>query len=320
MNTPTATTTGMAVRLTGLVKSYGTVQAVRGVDLDIAPGEVVALLGPNGAGKSTTIDMLLGLARPDQGNVTVFDVEPHRAVAQGYVGAMLQSGTLLPDATVGELVEMFAALHRDSLPVQEALEQAGIADLAQRPTAKLSGGQAQRVRFALAVVPNPDLLVLDEPTVGMDVESRRAFWAAMHKLTAAGRTVLFATHYLDEADSYADRVVLMRGGRVIADGTSAAIKSQVAGRSITATLPGADRARLAGLPGVTEVETRGDQVVLRCKDSDAALRSLLATYTDARDVEVRSVDLEDAVVALTSDAAEPSGALSQSTQDTRSLS
>ncbi|MFD2080068.1 ABC transporter ATP-binding protein [Actinopolymorpha cephalotaxi] len=293
-------TTGMAVHLSGLVKSYGHVHAVRGVDLDIAPGEVVALLGPNGAGKSTTVDMLLGLARPDQGTVSLFGVEPAQAVAQGHVGAMLQAGSLLPDATVGELVAMFAALHRAPLPVKEALERAGIADLADRPTGKLSGGQAQRVRFALAVVPDPVLLVLDEPTVGMDVESRRAFWASMRDLTAAGRTVLFATHYLDEADDYADRVVLMRSGRIIADGTAAAIKNQVSGRRISARLPGADAARLGALPGVSEVAVHGDQVTLHCTDADAALRALLPAYEQAADIEVRSVDLEDAVVALTS--------------------
>ncbi|MGW0231699.1 ABC transporter ATP-binding protein [Actinopolymorpha singaporensis] len=297
---PPPAANGMAVHLSGLVKSYGDVHAVRGVDLDIAPGEVVALLGPNGAGKSTTVDMLLGLARPDQGTVALFGAEPRQAVAQGHVGAMLQAGSLLPDASVGELVAMFAALHRAPLPVEEALERAGIADLADRPTGKLSGGQAQRVRFALAVVPDPVLLVLDEPTVGMDVESRRAFWAAMRNLTAAGRTVLFATHYLDEADDYADRVVLMRSGRIIADGTAAAIKNQVSGRRIGARLPGADEARLRALPGVFDVAVRGDRVTLHCTDADAALRALLSAYEQARDLEVRSVDLEDAVVALTS--------------------
>ena len=263
------------------------------------PGEVVALLGPNGAGKSTTIDMLLGLVRPDEGATTIFGNPPGQAVAAGDVGAMLQSGSLLPDVTVGELVETFAALHRSPLPVGEALDRAGIADLTGRPTAKLSGGQAQRVRFALALVPDPDLLVLDEPTVGMDVESRRSFWATMRTLTARGRTVLFATHYLDEADAYADRVVLMRAGRIVADGTAAAIKARVAGRTIAAQVPGATAAALADLPGVATVDVRGDRVVLGCRDADTALRALLATYADASDVEVRSVDLEDAFVALT---------------------
>jgi ABC-2 type transport system ATP-binding protein len=214
---------------------------------------------------------------------------------------MLQSGALLPDVTVGELVATFAALHRRPLPVGEVLARAGIADLARQPTTKLSGGQAQRVRFALALVPDPDLLVLDEPTVALDVEARRAFWASMRELTSAGRTVLFATHYLEEADSFADRVVLLRGGAVIADGTSAQVKSMVSGRTITATVPGADEARLAGLAGVSRVEVRGSTVRLTCHHSDAALRDLLATWPDASDIEVRSADLEDAFLALTSD-------------------
>jgi ABC-2 type transport system ATP-binding protein len=294
----------MAVRLSGLVKSYGKVRAVQGVDLDIAPGEVVALLGPNGAGKSTTIDMLLGLTMPDEGTASIFGNDPVRAVAAGDVGAMLQSGTLLPDVTVGELVETFAALHKRPLPVADALARAGIADLAKRATAKLSGGQAQRVRFALAVVPDPDLLVLDEPTVGMDVEARRAFWATMRELTASGRTVLFATHYLEEADDFADRIVLMRAGTIVADGSAAAIKGRVSGRTISAHVPNADRAALARLPGVAAVEVRGEQVRLSCRDSDRALRALLATHSDASEVEVRSVDLEDAFLALTTESTE----------------
>lgn len=300
---------GMAVRLAGLAKSYGKVRAVREVDLDIVTGEVVALLGPNGAGKSTTIDMLLGLARPDAGHAWLYGSEPAEAVAAGRVGAMLQYGKLLPDVTVGELVETFAALHRDPLPVTEALERAGIADLAGRATTRLSGGQSQRVRFALAIVPDPDLLVLDEPTVGMDVEARRAFWATMRDYTASGRTVLFATHYLEEADDYADRVVLLRSGAIVADGSSAEIKRRVSGRTITAIVPGADRAALAALPAVLGVEVTpggdGDRVRLRCDDSDVALRALLAAYDQAHEVEVAGIDLEEAFLALTGD--DPAG-------------
>ena len=199
---------GAAVRLTGLRKSFGSIQAVRGVDLVIAPGEVVAFLGPNGAGKSTTIDLLLGLTRPDAGTVSIFGQRAIDAVQAGRVGAMLQGGGLLPDVTVKELVSTFAALHRRPMPVQQAMELAGITDIAGQKTTKLSGGQAQRVRYALALVPDPDLLVLDEPTVAMDVEVRRAFWASMRDYTRSGRTVLFATHYLEEADDFADRVAL----------------------------------------------------------------------------------------------------------------
>ena len=220
---------GAAVRLSGLHKSFGRVQAVRGVDLTIAPGEVVAFLGPNGAGKSTTIDMLLGLTRPDRGSVAVFGSDPVTAVQAGRVGAMLQSGALLPDVTVKELVATFAALHRHPLSVTEAMRRAEITEIAGQKTTKLSGGQSQRVRYALALVPDPDLLVLDEPTVAMDVEIRRAFWASMREFTGSGRTVLFATHYLEEADDFADRVVVLAGGRIVADGTGAQIKATVTG-------------------------------------------------------------------------------------------
>jgi ABC-2 type transport system ATP-binding protein len=290
---------GTAVRLTGLHKSFGPVHAVRGVDLTIAPGEVVAFLGPNGAGKSTTIDMMLGLTRPDAGTAMVFGTDPVTAVQSGSVGAMLQSGALLPDLTVRELVTTFAALHRHPLPVGEAIERAGIADIAGQKTTKLSGGQAQRVRYALALVPDPDLLVLDEPTVAMDVELRRSFWASMREFTAAGKTVLFATHYLEEADDFADRVVVLAHGRIVADGTGAQIKGTVAGRTISAVVPGATAQQLRSLPGVASVEPQGPRMELRCTDSDTALRALLAAQPDCHDIEIRTGNLEDAFLELT---------------------
>ncbi|TCO26477.1 ABC-2 type transport system ATP-binding protein [Kribbella steppae] len=290
-------TTQTAVSLKGVTKKYGAVLAVAGVDLSIRTGEVVALLGPNGAGKSTTIEMLLGLVRPDQGSVQVYGGTPVDAIAQGQVGVMLQSGGIIEDAKVGELVNLVAGLHNDPMPVAEALDRAGIGDLADRKMKGLSGGQKQRVRFAMAIIPQPDLIVLDEPTTGMDVEARRDFWASMHAETARGRTVLFATHYLEEADAYADRVVLMRNGKVVADGTAAQIKASVSGRTIRATVPGADLATLASLPGVRNVETRGDVVLLQCADSDDTLRYLLGN-TRAHDIEVTSADLEDAVLAI----------------------
>ena len=204
---------------------------------------------------------------------------------------------LFRSAKVGELLELVAGLHNDPMPVREALERAGIADLTRRTMKALSGGQKQRVRFAMAIIPQPDLIVLDEPTTGMDVESRRDFWASMHAETARGRTVLFATHYLEEADAYADRVVLMRNGKVVADGTAAQIKASVSGRTIRATVPGADLAALASLPGVRNVETRGEVVLLQCANSDDTLRYLLDN-TSAHDIEVTSADLEDAVLAI----------------------
>jgi ABC-2 type transport system ATP-binding protein len=287
-----------AVRLTGLTKRYDQVVAVAGLNLTIAPGEVVALLGPNGAGKSTTIDMLLGLTRPNAGTVAVYGMDPVAAIRSGRVGALLQSGGLLPDLTVGEIVALTASLAAKPRPVAQVLDRAGVTDLAKRRVAQLSGGQQQRVRFAMALVADPDLIVLDEPTTGLDVEARRAFWASMRTETEQGRTVLFATHYLDEADAYADRIVLMRAGTVVADGTAAQIKSVVSGRTIRATLPGADQVALAALAGVDSVELRGDTVLITSRDSDATLRTLLTT-TAARDIEVTAHNLEDAFLALT---------------------
>jgi len=289
-----------AVQLVGLHKSYADIHAVAGVDLEVSPGEVVALLGPNGAGKSTTIDMLLGLIAPDSGLARLFGRSPREAIAAGRVGAMLQTGGLLPQLTVADTVQLVGSLHRDPLPVAEVLGRAAIQELRDRRINQLSSGQAQRVRFAIALVPDPRLLVLDEPTVGMDVESRRAFWTAMRELTMAGRTVLFATHYLEEADTYADRVVLLRAGRIVADGTAASIKASAAGRTIRGTLPGADPDLLRELPGVSAAEVHGNAVVLRSADSDATLRTLLA-ITDIRDVEVTAAGLEDAFLAITAD-------------------
>src|SRR5262245_11146928 len=298
-----------AAQLRGLTKRYGDVTAVDGLDLAVRPGEVIALLGPNGAGKSTTIDMLLGLIRPDAGDVTVYDTDPAGAIRSGRVGAMLQSGGLVPDLTVAEIVTLMASMHSRHRPVPQVLERAGATSFAKRRIGQLSGGQQQRVRFAMALVADPDLIVLDEPTTGLDVEARRAFWAAMREETSQGRTVLFATHYLEEADDYADRVVLMRSGRIVADGTSAQIKALAAGRTIRATLPGADLNRLAALPGVDQVEARGETVLITCADSDTALRALLAADANGgpgsigaqppRDIEVTAQGLEDAFIALT---------------------
>ena len=288
-----------AVSVSGLRKTFGAVTAVDGVDLTVAPGEVVALLGPNGAGKTTTIELLLGLSRPDTGTVRVLGLDPVAAVRSGGVGAMLQSGGLLRDLKVGETVRLVAAMHRSPLPVGRALELAGIGDLVDRRIETLSGGQRQRVLFALAVVPDPGLVVLDEPTVAMDVETRRAFWVAMHELAEDGRSVLFATHYLDEADQSSDRIVLMAAGRVVADGPATQIKAAVDVRRVRATLPTGDLDRLAALPGVTLAERQGATVTLTCDDADAALRAFVAAEPGARDFEVRGADLEDAFLALT---------------------
>jgi ABC-2 type transport system ATP-binding protein len=293
------------IRLTGLNKTFrspqGPVHAVRDVDIDIARGQTVALLGPNGAGKSTTIDMLLGLADPDQGTVEVFGLPPKEATAKGHVGAMLQTGGLLSFLTVRELLDMMASFYPNPMPTEQVMEITGLGEIAGRRTEKLSGGQTQRVRAALALVANPDLLVLDEPTVAMDVEGRHTFWAAVRAFAQGGKTVLFATHYLEEADQYADRIILMARGKIVADGPANEIKAMAGQRTIRATLPGADPAALSSLPGVTNVDTRGEAVVLSCMDSDTAIRALLPAYPDARDIEISAAGLEAAFLALTGD-------------------
>jgi len=288
------------IQIAGLAKSYGDVRAVRGIDVSIAPGETVALLGPNGAGKSTTIDMVLGLLDPDAGSVTVFGATPRDAVDRGSVGAMLQVGTLLRDLTARELVTMMASLYPRPLPVENVLGMTGVSSFADQRTQKLSGGQTQRVRFAVALVSNPELLVLDEPTAALDVEGRHAFWSTMREFVASGRTVLFATHYLEEADAFADRVVLMANGTVVADGPPNEVKAMVGTRTIRATLPDVTAEELERLPGVNSAARRGEAVELSCADSDRALRALLDTYPAARDIEVAGAALEDAFLRLTS--------------------
>jgi len=291
------------IQLTGLKKTYrtshGPIEAVRGIDLDIAPGQTVALLGPNGAGKSTTIDMMLGLTRPDAGTVTLFGRPPEQAVGSGAVGAMLQSGGLMRDLNVRELLLQLASLYPRAEDVDRTLELVGIREIADQRTQKLSGGQAQRVRFAIALVTNAELLVLDEPTVGMDVESRHAFWTTMRRLASGGRTVLFATHYLEEADEFADRVVLMAHGEVVADGTPNEIKAKVGSRTIRATLPDVSPEELERLPGVTAAERRGSGIVLACSDSDEAIRALVAAYPQASNIEIGGGSLEEAFLELT---------------------
>jgi ABC-2 type transport system ATP-binding protein len=287
------------IELAGLRRSFGAVAAVRHVDLRIHRGETVALLGPNGAGKSTTLDMLLGLTRPDAGAVRIFGRPPADAVAEGRIGAMLQAGGLIRDLTVRDLVAMVASLYPRPLAVDEVLARTGLDRVADRRTQKLSGGEAQRVRFAMALVAQPDLLVLDEPTVALDVEARHAFWAAMRADAASGRTVVFATHYLEEADHYADRIVLMADGRVVADGSATEIKARVSQRTIRATLADVGLDALRALPGVAAAERHGTTVVLTCVDADAALRALLAAFPDARDLEVRGAGLDEAFLALT---------------------
>ncbi len=296
-----------ALELAALSKSFGQLTAVDGIDLTIQRGEVVALLGPNGAGKSTTIDLALGLAHPTSGTARLFGGDPRAAILAGRVGAMLQGGALLPTTTVRQSIALVAAAHRAPLSIDEALDRAGIRDLAKQRVSKLSGGQLQRARFAIAVVSNPDLLILDEPTAAMDVESRREFWHSMREFTAEGRTVVFATHYLDEADSFADRIVILNSGRIVADGTPAEVKSVVSGRSIRFAVDAgeADAATsaLSRLGGIRSLEQRASRFTLVSDDSDATLRSVLHLVPTAHDIEITAHTMDDAFLALTTSAA-----------------
>ena len=307
MTTPAAEPAD-AVRLTALHKSFGDVTAVDGIDLTIRPGEVVALLGPNGAGKTTTIDMILGLSGPTSGEVSTFGMSPRRAVDRGLVTAVMQTGGLLPDITVRETVELTGSLFSHRIDTQEAMRRAGITDFASRIVKKCSGGQQQRLRFAMALVSDPALLILDEPTTGMDVEGRRGFWEAIHADAEHGRTIVFATHYLEEADAFADRIILMSRGRIVADGTATEIRASVSGRSLRATLTCAAEqlhdalADLRAQGTVSDVEILGSALTLSSTDTDAVAALLLSNHL-AKDLEITSRGLEDAFVALTSDGA-----------------
>ncbi|MFE7548985.1 ABC transporter ATP-binding protein [Streptomyces gardneri] len=287
-----------AVAFEAASKAYGPVRAVDGLDLAVPPGETVALLGRNGAGKSTAIGLLLGLDAPDSGRVRLFGGAPARAVAAGRVGAMLQEGRPVPRVTVRELLTFVARTYPSPMPVTEALALAGLTALADRRVERLSGGQVQRVRFAVALAGNPELIVLDEPTNALDVEARQEFWDAMRGYARRGNTVLFSTHYLEEADAHADRIVVLDTGRILADGTGEELKRAAGGGLVAFDLVGGPTEWLGTLPGVTSVEIRGDRARLRTDDSDATVRAL-AERDAIRSLEVAPVSLNDAFLALT---------------------
>ncbi|KOU70119.1 sulfate ABC transporter ATP-binding protein [Streptomyces sp. MMG1533] len=298
--TTTTTTATPVVAFDQVGKGYGSVRAVDGLTLALRPGETVALLGPNGAGKSTTLDLLLGLRQPDAGTVRVFGTSPREAIVGGRVGAMLQSGGLMDEVTVAELVRLACALHPKPYQPCDVLSRAGIAQIADRKVDKLSGGQAQRVRFALATAGDSDLIVLDEPTTGMDVTTRQAFWATMREQADQGRTVLFATHYLEEADAIADRVLVLHRGRLLADGTAAEIKAKAGARRISFDLEaGIDEPRLRTLPFLTSIDVSGQTVRIQSSDADATVHALYGLGLFPRNLEVAGLGLEQAFVAIT---------------------
>lgn len=286
----------------GVVKSFGAVRALDGIGLEIRRGETVALLGRNGAGKSTALSLLLGLDEPDEGRVRLFGDSPARAVRAGRVGAMLQDGRPVPRVTVRELVAFVASTYPDPMPVAEALDLAGLGEFGNRRVDKLSGGQTQRVRFAVALAGSPELVVLDEPTAALDVEARRAFWESMRAYAGRGNTVLFSTHYLEEADDNADRIVVVDRGRIVADDSGDRLK-RAAGGSLVSFDVDVDVTDGAGdglvlLPGVVSAEIRGGRAYLRTDDSDATVTAL-AGLGALRGLEVAPASLDDAFLNLT---------------------
>ncbi|MDF2270084.1 ABC transporter ATP-binding protein [Streptomyces coacervatus] len=298
--TATATATTPVVGFDQVSKTYGTVRAVDGLSLALHPGETVALLGPNGAGKSTTLDLLLGLKHADSGTVRVFGTSPRDAIVAGRVGAMLQSGGLMDEVTVAELVKLACDLHPKPYKAKDVLARAGISQIADRKVNKLSGGQAQRVRFALATAGDSDLIVLDEPTTGMDVSARQAFWATMREQADQGRTVLFATHYLEEADAIADRVLVLHRGRLLADGTAAEIKAKAGARRVSFDLEGEiDETPIRALPFLTSVDISGQTIRIQSTDADATVHALYGLGVYPRNLEVAGLGLEQAFVAIT---------------------
>ncbi|KJK41157.1 sulfate ABC transporter ATP-binding protein [Streptomyces variegatus] len=294
------TTTASVVAFDQVSKAYDAVRAVDGLTLDLSPGQTVALLGPNGAGKSTTLDLLLGLKTPDSGTVRLFGTSPRDAIVAGRVGAMLQSGGLMDEVTVAELVRLACDLHPKPYRPSEVLSRAGIEQIADRKADKLSGGQAQRVRFALATAGDSDLIVLDEPTTGMDVTTRQAFWATIREQAGQGRTVLFATHYLEEADAVADRVLVLHRGRLLADGTAAEIKARAGARRVSFDVEGAiDEPALRALPFLTGIDISGRTVRIQSADADATVHALYGLGVYPRNLEVAGLGLEQAFVAIT---------------------
>ncbi|HTZ30765.1 MAG TPA: ATP-binding cassette domain-containing protein [Streptosporangiaceae bacterium] len=291
---------GTAVELDNVVKRYGPVTAVNGLDLKIPAAQTVALLGPNGSGKTTTTSVLLGLLPPDRGHAALFGTTPRHAAARGLVGAMLQDTELMAGVSVGRLLGFVRRLYPEPLDLATRADALGVGELLRRRTDRLSGGQAQRVRFVLALVGKPTLLVLDEPTAALDVQARRDLWATLDDHTHRyGTTVLFSTHYLEEADQHAARIVLLGSGQVTADGTPAQVKAAAGpGRLVRFRLLGGDPERFATTAGVTALSADGDRVTLRTADADATVWALYPERDAIADIAVADASLEEAFLSL----------------------
>jgi ABC-2 type transport system ATP-binding protein len=284
--------------LRGVTKRYGAVCALNKVDFAVRRGEIVALLGPNGAGKTTAVRLLLGLTAPTEGTVSVFGGDPRNPENRIQTGAMLQVGRVPETLKVREHIDMFSSYYPNPLPLQEVLEAAGLKGLEAKPFGELSGGQRQRALFALAICGNPDLLFLDEPTVGLDVEARRLLWDEIRKLVAHGKTVLLTTHYLQEADALANRVVVINRGEIVAQGSPADIKAQTAGRKIrcVSRIP---LEEVRAMTGVLDAKQDREAIEIKVSHAEPVLRELLARDPTLSDLEVASAGLEEAFLALT---------------------
>lgn len=291
-------------RLSSVVKRYGNHTAVDGLDLMLHRGEIFALLGPNGAGKSTTISMLLGLVRPDAGCVELFGEDPQQLVARRRIGVMLQSAALPPTLRVGELLRLTGSYYPAPRDLRETAELAGVADLLKRPYAALSGGQQRRVQFALALCGRPELLFLDEPTVGMDLEARQKLWTAVRHLVAEGAGVVLTTHYLEEAEALASRVCVMARGRVLSEGSVDDLRARVALKRIRCItrLRAAD---VAAWPEVAEARDEGERLWLSTDSAELVVRRLLDADAQLGELEVQRAGLAEAFTELTRAAEAP---------------
>jgi ABC-2 type transport system ATP-binding protein len=286
--------------LQGVSKNYGEVRALRNVNFTVGAGEVVALLGPNGAGKTTAVKLLLGLLPPDSGNARVFGGNPTNPENRMRTGAMLQVGKVPETLRVREHIDLFSSYYPHPLPLQEVLASAGLEKLSDRKFGDLSGGQRQRTLFALAICGNPDLLFLDEPTVGLDVEARRALWEEIRRLVGRGKTVLLTTHYLEEADALADRIAVIHQGEIITEGTPAEIKSQTSGKRIRC-ITALSVTTLLQVPGVTDVKLDREAVEIHTGAAESVIRTLLARDPSLSGLEISSAGLEEAFLSLTRD-------------------
>jgi ABC-2 type transport system ATP-binding protein len=286
-------------KLDGVTRRFGAQVAVDRLDLAIPRGGVYALLGPNGAGKTTTVALLLGLLRPHAGTIAVLGQRPGELAVRRAIGAMLQIGGVPATLKVREHIEQFSGYYQRPLRLDRVVEIAGLEGLEERRFGTLSGGQKQRLLFALAVCGDPQLLFLDEPTVGLDVEMRRRMWRVVRSLADEGRTVVLTTHYLEEADALADRIGVLNAGRLVAEGTPAAIKARVGGRLVRCATA-LDDAALRELPGVREIRRHGNRVEIAATAAEPLLRELLARDAAVSGLEVAGIGLDDAFLSLTS--------------------